>query len=74
MVRATTRSGELFGKAGVANTRHRSVDHPVLAIPESTDDGDPDQLFAALELEEEQENRAGTDGFSADEPRPKKAS
>ena len=33
----------------------------------------PDQLFAALELEEEQENRAGTDGISADEPRPKKA-
>jgi integrase/recombinase XerD len=46
---------------GATNTRHRSANHPSLAIAGS-DDSDPDQLFACLELEEEQENRAGNDG------------
>ena len=43
---------------GATNTRHRSANHPALAIPEGPDEGDPDQLFAVLEAEEEQENRA----------------
>jgi len=47
---------------GATNTRHRSAGHPSLAIPESPDDGDVGQLFAVLELEEEQENRAGHNG------------
>jgi len=43
---------------GATNTRHRSANHPALAIAGSDGPGDPDQLFAVLELEEEQENRA----------------
>jgi hypothetical protein len=47
---------------GATNTRHRSAHNPALAIAGSDDPADPGQLFACLELEEEQENRAGNDG------------
>lgn len=43
---------------GATNTRHRSANHPALAIAGSDDPADPDRLFAVLEAEEEQENRA----------------
>jgi integrase/recombinase XerD len=43
---------------GATNTRHRSANHPALAIAGSDDSTDPYQLFAVLDLEEEQENRA----------------
>jgi integrase/recombinase XerD len=42
---------------GATNTRHRSVAHPSFAVAGS-DSADPYQLFAVLDLEEEQENRA----------------
>jgi len=59
---------------GATNARHRSTAHPVLAIPDGDDAGYTGQLFAVLELEEEQENRARAGGTSASEQLPGKAS
>jgi integrase/recombinase XerD len=50
---------------GATTTRHRSARHPSLSVPDAGDDGDAEQLFLFLELEEDQENRAGETGISA---------
>jgi integrase/recombinase XerD len=60
---------------GATNSRHRSARHPSLSAPDTGGDGcDAEQLFSLLELEEDQENRALTDGTSAPEPRTGKTS
>jgi integrase/recombinase XerD len=51
---------------GATNARHRSVCHPSLSAPDAGGDGcDVEQLFFSLELEEDQENRAGETGLLA---------
>ena len=51
---------------GATNTRHRSARHPSLSAPDKGDEGcETEQLFSLLELEEDQENRAGKDLQSA---------
>jgi integrase/recombinase XerD len=42
---------------GATNTRHRSPNHPALDNTIRHDDGDVDELLAALDLEGEEENR-----------------
>ncbi|MGH9170164.1 MAG: site-specific tyrosine recombinase XerC [Acidimicrobiales bacterium] len=50
---------------GATNTRHRSPSHPSLSPPGPGGDGDVERLFSLLELEEDQENRAGETNLSA---------
>jgi integrase/recombinase XerD len=53
---------------GATNTRHRSANHPALAIAGSDGPADSGQLFAVLELEEEQENRANGEALISATP------
>jgi hypothetical protein len=51
---------------GATNNRHRSARHPSLSAPDTGDEScETEQLFSLLELEEDQENRAGKDHLSA---------
>jgi integrase/recombinase XerD len=51
---------------GATNNRHRSPRHPSLSAPGTGRDGcDAEQLLFFLELEEDQEDRAGDDPLSA---------
>jgi integrase/recombinase XerD len=50
---------------GATNSRHRSPRHPSLSAPDTGGDGCAEQLFFCLELEEDQEDRAGETGLSA---------